>query len=33
MVKMAAVGEEPMKSCFSYAEMEALLEKGGLTHL
>ena len=32
MVKMAAVGGEPMKSCYSYAEMEALLE-GGLTHL
>lgn len=30
MVKMAAVGEEPMKSCFSYTEMEALLEKAGL---
>lgn len=30
MVKMAAVGGEPMKSCFSYAEMEALLEKMGL---
>ncbi len=30
MVKMAAVGGEPMKSCFSYAEMEALLEKVGL---
>lgn len=30
MVKMAAVGGEPMKSCFSYAEMEALLEKAGL---
>lgn len=29
-VKMAAVGGEPMKSCFSYAEMEALLEKAGL---
>ena len=30
MVKMAAVGGEPMKSCFSYREMEALLEKAGL---
>ncbi len=30
MVKMAAVGGEPMKSCFSYNEMEALLEKAGL---
>ncbi|MDP7988735.1 class I SAM-dependent methyltransferase [Bacillus sp. MHSD_36] len=30
MVKMAAVGGEPMKSCFSYTEMEALLEKAGL---
>ncbi|PFR10693.1 SAM-dependent methyltransferase [Bacillus thuringiensis] len=30
MVKMAGVGGEPMKSCFSYAEMEALLEKAGL---
>ncbi|WP_368906954.1 class I SAM-dependent methyltransferase, partial [Bacillus wiedmannii] len=30
MVKMAAVGGEPMKSCFSYIEMEALLEKAGL---
>ncbi|MFP3413208.1 class I SAM-dependent methyltransferase [Bacillus sp. SIMBA_074] len=30
MVKMAAVGGEPMKSCFSYTEMEALLEKSGL---
>ncbi|TXS01044.1 SAM-dependent methyltransferase [Bacillus sp. SH7-1] len=30
MVKMAVVGGEPMKSCFSYAEMEALLEKAGL---
>ncbi len=29
MVKMAAVGGEPMKSCYSYAEMEALLEKAG----
>ncbi|OJD55382.1 SAM-dependent methyltransferase [Bacillus albus] len=30
MVKMATVGGEPMKSCFSYTEMEALLEKAGL---
>lgn len=30
MVKMAAVGGEPMKSCYSYREMEALLEKAGL---
>ncbi|MGR3774214.1 class I SAM-dependent methyltransferase [Bacillus paramycoides] len=30
MVKMAEVGGEPMKSCFSYGEMEALLEKSGL---
>ena len=30
MVKMAAVGGESMKSCFSYTEMEALLEKAGL---
>ncbi|MFE6139544.1 class I SAM-dependent methyltransferase [Bacillus sp. NPDC057893] len=30
MVKMATVGGEPMKSCFSYEEMEALLEKSGL---
>ncbi|GLV64748.1 S-adenosyl-L-methionine-dependent methyltransferase [Bacillus mycoides] len=30
MVKMAAVGGEPMKSCYSYCEMEALLEKSGL---
>ncbi|PDY83090.1 class I SAM-dependent methyltransferase [Bacillus cereus] len=30
MVKMAAVGGEPMKSCYSYAEMEALLEKADL---
>ncbi|PDZ17731.1 SAM-dependent methyltransferase [Bacillus anthracis] len=30
MVKMATVGGEPMKSCFSYIEMEALLEKAGL---
>ncbi|MFJ8455239.1 class I SAM-dependent methyltransferase [Bacillus paramycoides] len=30
MVKMAEVGGEPMKSCFPYGEMEALLEKSGL---
>ncbi|MBE7105125.1 class I SAM-dependent methyltransferase [Bacillus cereus] len=30
MVKMAAIGGEPMKSCYSYGEMEALLEKSGL---
>ncbi|PEI45796.1 class I SAM-dependent methyltransferase [Bacillus toyonensis] len=30
MVKMAAVGGEPMKSCFSYTEIEAMLEKSGL---
>ncbi|PEX32134.1 SAM-dependent methyltransferase [Bacillus cereus] len=30
MVKMAAVGGEPMKSCYSYREMEALLERAGL---
>ncbi|PFJ14069.1 SAM-dependent methyltransferase [Bacillus cereus] len=30
MVKMAAVGGEPMKSCFAYEEMEAMLEKAGL---
>ncbi|EPC8418103.1 class I SAM-dependent methyltransferase [Bacillus wiedmannii] len=30
MVKMAAVGGETMKSCFSYTEMEALLENAGL---
>lgn len=30
MVKMATVGGEPMKSCFSYTEIEALLEKLGL---
>ncbi|MED0963406.1 class I SAM-dependent methyltransferase [Bacillus paramycoides] len=30
MVKMAEVGGEPMKSCYSYGEMEALLEKSGL---
>ncbi|MGE7885315.1 class I SAM-dependent methyltransferase [Bacillus sp. NPDC094077] len=30
MVKMAVVGGEPMKACFSYREMEAMLEKSGL---
>jgi methyltransferase (TIGR00027 family) len=30
MVKMAAGSGEPMKSCFSYDEMESLLEKSGL---
>ncbi len=30
MVKMAAIGGEPMKSCYSYREMEALLENSGL---
>lgn len=30
MIKMAEIGGEPMKSCFSYTEMEALLEKVGL---
>ncbi|MFK4470242.1 class I SAM-dependent methyltransferase [Bacillus sp. RC252] len=30
MIKMAEIGGEPMKSCFSYTEMEALLEKAGL---
>ncbi|WP_459502921.1 class I SAM-dependent methyltransferase [Bacillus sp. C1] len=30
MVKMAAVGGEPMKSCFSYDEMERMLENSGL---
>ncbi len=30
MVKMAAAGGEPMKSCYSYAEIEHLLEKSGL---
>jgi O-methyltransferase involved in polyketide biosynthesis len=30
MVKMASVSGEPMKSCFSYDEMEKLLEKSGL---
>lgn len=30
MVKMAAAGGEPMKSCFSYTEMENLLQNSGL---
>ena len=30
MVKMAAVGGEPMKSCYSYSEMEKMLESSGL---
>ncbi|MEJ9151937.1 class I SAM-dependent methyltransferase [Bacillus smithii] len=30
MVKMAAASGEPMKSCFSYYEMENMLEKSGL---
>lgn len=30
MVKMASVGGEPMKSCFSYYEIEKMLEKSGL---
>lgn len=30
MVKMAATGGEPMLSCFTYEEMEHLLEKAGL---
>ncbi|MBT2681594.1 class I SAM-dependent methyltransferase [Bacillus sp. ISL-35] len=30
MLKMASVGGEPMKSCFSYTEIESLLEKAGL---
>ncbi|KAA8785459.1 methyltransferase (TIGR00027 family) [Paenibacillus sp. 4624] len=30
MVKMAAMGGEPMLSCFTYKEMEHLLEKAGL---
>lgn len=30
MVKMAAVAGEPMKSCFSYSEVEKMLEKSGL---
>ncbi|GMG77036.1 class I SAM-dependent methyltransferase (plasmid) [Priestia megaterium] len=30
MVKMASIGGEPMKSCFSYFEIEKVLEKSGL---
>lgn len=30
MVKMASIGGEPMKSCFSYFEIEKMLEKSGL---
>lgn len=30
MVKMASAGGEPMKSCFSYDEIEKMLEKSGL---
>jgi methyltransferase (TIGR00027 family) len=30
MVKMAAAGGETMKSCFSYSEMEKMLERSGL---
>ncbi|CAM4288447.1 SAM-dependent methyltransferase [Bacillus manliponensis] len=30
MIKMAAASGEPMKSCFSYDEIEKLLEKSGL---
>lgn len=30
MVKLAAAGGEPMKSCYTYAEIEALLEQAGL---
>lgn len=30
MVKMAAVGGEPMKSCFAYDDIERLLEEAGL---
>ena len=30
MVQMAEAGGEPMKSCFSYAEMEKMLEEAGL---
>lgn len=29
-VKMAAAGGEPMKACFSYSEMEKMLERSGL---
>lgn len=30
MVKMAAAGGEPMKSCYSYPKMEKMLERSGL---
>jgi methyltransferase (TIGR00027 family) len=30
MVKMAAMGGEPMKSCFTYVELEQLLQQAGL---
>lgn len=30
MVKMASIGGEPMKACFSYFEIEKMLEKSGL---
>ncbi|MGG1698136.1 class I SAM-dependent methyltransferase [Bacillus zhangzhouensis] len=30
MLKMASLGGEPMKSCFSYFEIEKMLEKSGL---
>ncbi|MCJ7842326.1 class I SAM-dependent methyltransferase [Lederbergia sp. NSJ-179] len=30
MVKMAAAGGEPMKSCYSYSDVEKMLEKSGL---
>jgi methyltransferase (TIGR00027 family) len=30
MAKMASASDEPMKSCFSYDEMEEMLEKSGL---
>lgn len=30
MLKMASMGGEPMKSCFSYFEIEKMLEKSGL---
>lgn len=30
MVKLASAGGEPMKSCFTYDEIEKMLEKSGL---
>ena len=30
MVKMAAVGGEPMKSCYAYEDMERMLDRLGL---